>query len=114
MAGSKIPDPLKRRHLVESKQSPAQALAIAESYLEGGRTLEALAFLVKAGAHDRLAELRREALESGDLFLLRAVAGAQEESPTASEWSALAAAAQAAGKERYAADARRQAERVEE
>ncbi|MGI9592668.1 MAG: hypothetical protein ACR2P8_14965, partial [Myxococcota bacterium] len=90
MAGSKIPDPLKRRHLVESTQSPAQALAIAESYLEEGRSLEALAFLVKAEAGERLAELRREAVASGDLFLLRAVAAAQEEVPTASEWSALA------------------------
>ena len=114
MARSKIPDPLKRRHLVEGNQAPAQSLAVAESYLEAGRAVEAVEFLVKAEAAERLAELRREAVEAGDLFLLRAVAVAQEEPPTAAEWSALASAAEAAGKERYAADARRQAERAEE
>jgi hypothetical protein len=38
-----IPDPLKRRHLVESALDPARALAIAEAYLEEGRRLEAAA-----------------------------------------------------------------------
>jgi hypothetical protein len=114
MARSKIPDPLKRRHLVEGEQSAAQSLAVAEAYLEQGRAVEALAFLVKAGADDRLVELRGAAVEAGDLFLLRQVATAQREAPSAAEWSALAAAAEASGKELYAADARRQAERAEE
>jgi len=114
MASSRIPDPLKRRHVIESDQSPAQALALAEAYLEEGRSLEAVIFLSKAEASDRLAELRREAVETGDAFLLRSVVGAQGEHATSAEWSALALAAEAAGKERYATDARRQAARGEQ
>ncbi len=111
MAGTRIPDPLKRRHLVEAEQSASQALAIAESYLAEGHSLEAVAFLAKAEASDRLAELRQQAVEAGDSFLLRAVAQASGTPPAPSEWAALARAAEAAGKDRYAADARRQAER---
>jgi len=114
MAGSKIPDPLKRRLLVEADRSAAQSLAVADAYLEEGRTVEALVFLVKAGAGDRLSELRRQAVEDGDAFMLRSVSGAQEEPPTGAEWTALAQAAEAAGKELYAVDARRMAERAEE
>ena len=42
---------------------------------------------------------------------MRAVVGAMGNAPGRDEWLALAAAAEAAGKHRYAADARRQAER---
>jgi hypothetical protein len=114
MASSQIPDPLKRRHVIESDQSPAQALALAEAYLEEGRSIEAVIFLSKAEASDRLTELRREVVEAGDAFLLRSIVGAQGEHATSAEWSALARAAEAAGKERYATDARRQAARGEQ
>ena len=114
MARSRIPDPLKRRHLVDGSPSKAQALATAEAYLEEGRDIEALDFLALAGALERVAELRRQAVEQGDAFLLRAAARAAGESPTPVEWVDLMAAAEAAGKEYYAADARRQAERTEE
>ncbi len=113
MAGTQIPDPLKRRHLVEAEQSASQALALAESYLAEGHSLEAVAFLAKAEASDRLDELRQQALEAGDGFLLRAVAQASSKPPAPAEWAALARAAEAAGKDCYAADARRQAERGE-
>jgi hypothetical protein len=114
VARSKLPDPLARRHLIERKLALPAALRLAEAYLEQGRSVEAVDFLMQAGADERLRALRREALESGDLFLLRAVAGAMGEPPDHDEWVALAAAAEAAGKERYAADARRQAARGEE
>ena len=114
MARAGIPDPLKRRHLVQRELAPAQALRTAEAYLAQGRELEALDFLVMAGEGEKLAELRQRAREAGDLFLLRAVAQATGEPPDREEWLALAQAADAAGKERYAADARRQAERGEE
>jgi hypothetical protein len=108
---SKIPGPLERRHLIERELSSAQALKTAEAYLAEGRALEAVEFLGKAGDMERLQELRREARETGDLFLMRAVADAMGEAPDRDEWLALAEAAEAAGKERYAVDARRQAER---
>ena len=114
MAQSRIPNPLERRHLVERELPPAQALRIAEAYLEEGRSVEALEFLRKAGASERLGELRREAIETGDAFLLRGVAAAGGEAPTREEWLALADAAAAAGKLRYADEARRQAQRGKE
>jgi hypothetical protein len=114
MARSRIPDPLERRHVIERSLAPAQAERVAEAYLGESRRLEALVFLGQAGAQERLAELRRQAIDEGDAFLLRAVANTTGEPPRREEWLELAAAAEAAGKERYAADARRQAERGEE
>lgn len=110
----KLPNPLARRHLLERELPAAQALATAEAYLAEGRELEAVDFLAKAKAGDALRELRGRAVESGDLFLLRSVLRASGERATREEWVALAAAAEAAGKERYAADARRQCERAED
>ncbi len=111
MAKSKIPNPLDRRHLIEKNLSRAPALEIAEAYLAAGRTVEAVDFLAKADARDRLAELRSGAVEAGDVFLLRMVARAMEEPPGRAEWSAIAAAAEAAGRDGYAADAKRQLDR---
>jgi len=112
MARSEIPNPLDRRHLIEKNLSEAQALETAEAYLAAGRNLEAVDFLGKAAARDRLAELRSGAIEAGDVFLLRAVARAMEEPPARAEWSAIAEAAASAGKDRYAAEARRQLDRA--
>jgi hypothetical protein len=114
VAKSKIPGPLERRHLIERELSADRALALAEAYLEQGRTVEAVDFLVKAEASERLAELRRDAVAAGDVFLLRALAEVMEEPLEREEWAALATAAAAAGKDRYAAEAGRQAERGED
>ncbi|HVN38486.1 MAG TPA: hypothetical protein VMW19_10005 [Myxococcota bacterium] len=114
MARSKLPDPLARRHLVERELPLAQALELAESYLGAGRRLEAVDFLRKAGASDRLVALRAEAIADGDAFLLRRVADAMASAPTREEWQALAQSAERAGKDRYAGEARRQAERGED
>jgi hypothetical protein len=114
MAKKKLPDPLRRRHLVEQKIDPARALQIAEAYLAQDRAMEAVAFLMKAEARERLAALREQAVRDGDAFLLREVATALDEEVDAGTWRALAAAAQAAGKERYAAEAGRQAARLED
>jgi hypothetical protein len=111
LARSKIPNPLERRHLIEKELSPAQALAIAEAYLGDGRVIEALEFLRAAEAEDGLAALREETIAAGDAFTLRAIGAAMEQAPGRDEWEALASAASRAGKELYAAEARRQAER---
>ena len=47
MAKTKLPDPLRRRHLVEGGVDPGRALQIAEVYLEEGRSIEAVAFLLR-------------------------------------------------------------------
>jgi hypothetical protein len=103
----RAPDPLKRRHLVEEALAAPKALAIAEAYLAAGRRFDALAFLAKAGARERLVALAREAVAEGDLFLVREIGALLGEEPGAETWNAVAEAAAAAGKERYAAEARR-------
>jgi hypothetical protein len=113
MAKKAIPDPLERRHLVERELSAEQAQRIADAYLAEERVWEAIAFLVKAGARDRLATLREEAIATGDAFLVRELGRALGDELAAAQWHAVAAAADAAGKERFAAQARRLADRAE-
>jgi len=113
VAKNKIPGPLERRLLIEKSMPEAQALRIAEAYLEAGRSVEAVSFLQKAGAQDRLAELRELAVREGDAFLFRSAAEACEKAMGRDEWAALAVAAEQAGKDCYAVEARRQAERGE-
>ena len=113
MAKSKIPGAMERRHLIARQLTPAQALRYAEAYLADGRSLEAVDFLHKAGADERLEALWAEALESGDAFLLRAIAATTGREPRRDEWRALAEAATSVGKERYATEAKRQSERGE-
>jgi hypothetical protein len=112
MAKTAIPDPLERRHLVERQLEPSRALAIAEAYLAAQRSLEAVAFLRKAKAAERLEVLWREAVAAGDAFLLREVAQALGREPSTADWRALSEAAAATGRDRYAAEGRRQVERL--
>lgn len=114
MAKTKLPDPLQRRHLVEQAMDPARALRIAEAYLEADRVLDALPFLVKAEARERLAALCEQAVRDGDAFLLREIAMANREEIDAARWRALSESAQASGKDCYAAEASRQAARLED
>jgi hypothetical protein len=112
VAKGTIPDPLERRHLIERQLDPARALAIAEAYLAEGRAVEAIAFLRKANAQSRLETLQQEAVRDGDPFLLREVAQALGREPDVAAWRGLEGAAAAAGRDRYAAEARRQLERL--
>ncbi len=111
MGESKLPGPMERRHLIERELSTAQALRYAEAYLAEGLEVDAVAFLVKAEATDQLDALRGRAIEAGDVFLLRTVASETDTPPKPEEWKALAEGAARAGKERYAAEALRHAER---
>ena len=113
MGKTKLPGPIERRHLIERELSDAHALRYAEAYLAEGLELDAIAFLVKAEATDQLDALRARAIEAGDGFLLRAVAMETGTPPKSEEWKALAEGATRAGKELYAAEALRQAERGE-
>jgi hypothetical protein len=110
MAKSAVPGVLERRHLIESETGEAQALKIAEAYLAEDRLEEALVFFEKAGAAEPLAELRANAVAAGDVFMLRSAARAMGESPSRDEWVSVEAAAAAAGRELYVADAQRQLE----
>ena len=113
MARIKRPNPLERRHWVEQEMPAQRALAIAELYLADERWVEAIDFLAKAEAMEKLAELRERAIAEGDAFLLRSVATADARVPEKDEWERLAEAAAGRGLECYAADARRQVERGE-
>lgn len=110
MAKTKLPDPLGRRHLIERELAPDQALAYAEAYMEEGRPVEAVDFFAKADAKESLESLRRDAIDAGDVFLLRAIAQAIGVFPNRNDWQEVARAAEAAGKERYAKEALRLAE----
>jgi hypothetical protein len=88
-------------------------LRYAEVYLAEGFDGDAIAFLVKAEATDQLDALRGRAIETGDSFLLRTVALETGAPAKPEEWKALAEGATRAGKEHYAAEALRQAERGE-
>lgn len=112
MAKPAIPDPLARRHELEKALEPARARAIGEGYLAQQRELEAIAFLEKAGAREALEGLCAAALERGDAFLLREACRALGREPERSEWEQLERAAAAQGRERYAAEAKRQVERL--
>ena len=109
---SPIPDPLARRHELEKKLDPARARAIASAYLEQERELEAVAFLKIAGAASELEALCRTAIERGDSFLLRESCAALGREPELASWEALAQSAERQGREGYAAEARRQVERL--
>lgn len=90
MARTKLPDPLARRHLLEAALEPAKAQALADGYLALGREIEAIDFLVKAKADAKLAALEAEAVERGDVFLLRRVAAAIGREPGPERWRTLA------------------------
>ena len=108
-----IPDPLERRHLVERELAPEQALRIAEAYLADDRVWEAIVFLTKAAANDRLAALRDAAAAAGDTFLVRELTRALRDEFPAARWREVVAAAEATGKDRHAAQARRLVDRAE-
>ena len=112
MAKSAIPSPLERRQLIERDVAPEASLRLADAYLADGRAWEAIAFLQKAGAQDRLSALREEAVTSGDYFLVRELTRVLGDELPAARWRDTSAAATAAGLERYAASAHRMAERA--
>lgn len=114
MAKSKVPNAIERRHLIERDLKPAQALRHAEAYLSEGRDQDAIAFLVKAEATDQLEAMRSRAVESGDVFLFRSVSSALGVTPERDDWRAISETARAAGRERYADEARSMAERGED
>jgi hypothetical protein len=113
VATSKIPDSLARRLLIEKEMDASASLAIAEAYLEDGRVSESLDFLVKADAQERIDQLFEEAIEAGDAFAVQVIARTTDREPDANCWERVARAAEAAGKERYAATALRQIGRGE-
>lgn len=113
MPKTAIPNPLERRHLIERDLPAEHSLRLADAYLAEGRQWEAIAFLSKADARDRLAALRTEAIAAGDAFLVREITRALRDELPPEQWNAVAAAAEAAGKERYTGQARRLADRAE-
>jgi hypothetical protein len=113
MAKRAIPNPLERRHVIERELAADAALRLADAYLAEGRAWDAIGFLEKAGARDRLAALREHAIGEGDYFLVREISRVLGEDPGAARWRAVAAAATTAGKDRFAAEALRQAVRAE-
>ena len=113
MAKSEIPGPLERRHLVEKDLDENTASKIAAAYLEDGRRNEAIDFLAKAKDSAGLKALAEEAIRLGDPFLLLSVTRVIGDEPDRATWNRCAEAAEAAGKDRDATTARRNAARSE-
>lgn len=117
LSSLKLPDALARRHLLEGNLDSDKALALARTYLDAGREVEAIDFLAAAktaadggsdsDAHKVLVELSEEALARGDAFLMRIVIRALGTEPSAQTWQALADAATEAGRPRDAETAQR-------
>ncbi len=109
----KLPDPLSRRHLLDGTLEVSKALELANRYLEEGREVEATDFLAVAHAASSeearvaLVALRDEALEQGDVFLMRASSGALGEECSQATWQTLADAATRAGRLKDAETAQR-------
>ncbi len=108
MAKPDIPNPLERRHLVERELSNDQAEAIADAYLAEERTEEAIVFLGKAGAEDRLRALWSDAAADGNAFLVREIARLLDTEPSPELWERVAESARSSGKHAYAEAALRQ------
>ena len=113
MAKATIPDPLTRRLLVEKELDENAAAKIAEAYLEADQKLEAIDFLAKANDSEGLRSIADDAIAQGDPFLLESVMRLIGDDPGREIWQRCADAAEAAGKLRYAATARRNAARSE-
>ena len=113
MARSILPDPLNRRHILAGELDAERGRAIAEAYLEEGQAVDAVAFFAKAGDEEGLNGLCQRAVEEGDVFLLREASLGMRRDIDAATWTRLADAAAAGGKDLYAAEARRQAARLE-
>jgi hypothetical protein len=107
-----IPDPLARRHELEKALDAAKARAIGDAYLAEQREIEAIAFLRRASASEALEKLCATAVERGDAFLLREACAALGREPERDAWERLGLAAEEHGREKYAAEARRQVERL--
>ena len=113
MASTKLPDPLSRRHLLDATLEASKALELAKAYLEEGREVEAVDFLAVANAASNeearaaLIILRDEAVERGDVFLMRVASGALDEEPSQNTWQSLADAATRAGRSKDAETAQR-------
>jgi hypothetical protein len=114
MAKRKIPNLIERRNLLAKNLDAKQAMALADAYLAEDRVVDALAFLTKAEASDRLEALAEQAIASGDAFLLKAaLEAAKDDVHDRNRWVRLAEAAEAAGKSLYATVALHMANPVE-
>ena len=91
----------------------ANANALRAS-LEAERFEEAVAFLAKAGADDRLKALADDAVAAGDVFLLTEISRVQGRDPDSETWQRLADSARRAGKDAYADTAERHAHRSDD
>jgi len=111
MARPLLPDPLKRRHLLAAELAPERARELAEAYLSEGRIVDAIAFFAKADDRPGLEAIREQAIASGDVFLLREASVALRQPIGPDVWAAIGDAAERAGLDGYAEEARRQRDR---
>jgi hypothetical protein len=102
-----LPDPLNRREILYGPDTGTEKLVeYARAYEEAGKVDEALQFYTQAGDRDGLARVKNRAIDSGDAFLLKAVARALPDLVDEGDWKSLIASAEKLGKQLYAEQAR--------
>ena len=104
---ARLPGPLKKRQLVYGGKTPPEELsAWGRTYIEQGNAADALEFSGAARDLEGLAKIAQTAIEEGDAFLLWGVQRAAPELVSSRDWERLARAADALGKDAFAARAR--------
>lgn len=96
----------KQKALFERASSPKELSAWGDFYREQGRVYDAIDFYEKASARERVEEIRKEAVASGNLFLFRRTLQVLREEPLPAELQEIATRAEGIGKVAYARMAR--------
>ncbi len=103
----RIPDPLKRREVLYG-ESPAESLVEhGKAYEEEGKIDEALQFYTYAKDAEGLRRVKRKAIETGNAFLLKAVARELPDEVGEDDWKMLITSAEKLGMELYAEQGRK-------
>ena len=92
----------KRKMLFGEKVSSEQRLAQGKRFMEAGRFDDALEFFSRADAQQEVQRIARHAMEAGDAPLFLRAKVVLKEQPTEQELSALARAAEVAGRKSMA------------
>lgn len=92
----------KRKALFSDKVSPEKKQAAGKRFMEAGRFDDALEFFSRASAQQDVQRIARHAIEAGDAPLFLRAKVVLKEQPTEQELSALASAAEAAGRKSMA------------
>lgn len=100
---TKLPDSLKRRDILYGQNTPAEVLReYGDLYLHEGKPNDAVEFFGQARYKEGLQDIRRMAMEEGDLFLFSRATEFLQEEVSAEDWKKLGTKALEKGKYLFA------------